>query len=411
MSRIASVFLNSGMFPAVPHASEVGENGEVSQEYWSRLFKNDGAKASDSLAAVYGCVNVISSSISAMPLQLFRKGPGGREREANHPVAKLLATWPNEAMTWTQLRESIIYNTVLRGNSYARTFWRGGYPVEIFPVPTASVTPKLSESRAVVYQVSANDKYLPNGHFRRPEIAHFKALTSDGLLGINPIEHCRLTLGSAMALSRYGKESAEEGGPIRGVITMETAFKNPQQAAEVRSRWGKGFESARRGQGVAIFEGGNAKFQPITMSMRDAQFLESMQFSVEEICRIFNVPPHKIQKLDRATFSNIEHQSLEFYTSCLVPWIVRLEATFDECLLTDSDRAVGLYFRHNADGLLRGDMAGRVSAMKELIQSSALTPNEARALEERPPLEGGDELLCPVNYTHLSKIKSPITTP
>lgn len=144
MSRIASVFLNSGMFPAVPHASEVGENGEVSQEYWSRLFKNDGAKASDSLAAVYGCVNVISSSISAMPLQLFRKGPGGREREANHPVAKLLATRPNEAMTWTQLRESIIYNTVLRGNSYARTFWRGGYPVEIFPVPTASVTPKPS---------------------------------------------------------------------------------------------------------------------------------------------------------------------------------------------------------------------------------------------------------------------------
>jgi HK97 family phage portal protein len=140
------------------------------------------------------------------------------------------------------------------------------------------------------------------------------------------------------------------------------------------------------------------------MSMRDAQYLESMQFSVIEICRIFNVPPHKIHDLTRATFNNIEHLSLEFYTGCILPWLTRLEGTLNDCLLTQADRDAGYFIKHNADGLLRGDMASRAEAQQKQIQNGTLTVNEARALEDRPPVTGGDRAFFPINHTTLEKI-------
>ncbi len=395
---------SAGLVPAAPAEGELDEMGLPGEEYWRRMFSENSRRSADRLAAVFGCVQVISSSIAAMPLQLFRKQGKIRERVEDHPVARLLGLRPNEAMTWPQARESIMYGTVLRGNRYARVFWRNGYPVEVFPLPCGAVTPKLTDARRVVYEVAQNECKVPPGTFARPELAHFKGLSDDGLYGISPIEHCRVTMGSALALSDYGLTTAQRGGPINGVITMESAFKNAEQAKEVRSRWGKNFEAARRGDGVAIFEGGKAQFQPITMTMRDAQFLESMNFSVEEVCRIFNVPPHKVQKLDRATFNNIEHLDLEFYKSCLVPWIVRMEAVLNDCLLTDGDRASGLYIRHNADALLRGDLASRAEAQSKQIGSGVLTVNEARAMEDRPPVEGGDEAFFPINHTLVKKV-------
>ena len=392
--------------PAKPAASEGdfgtgldGPNGA----YWARMFGGTGASA-DRLAAVFGCVQVIASSITAMPVHLTRSAGNKRERVENHPVARLLATAPNGAMTWPAFREGLLYQAILRGNQYSRVFWERGFPVEIFPLPHGSVRPKLTDSRKLVYEVGTNDVKVPAGTFSKPNIAHFKALSSDGMEGINPIQHCRLTTSGAVALAEYGQTSAEDGAPIRGVITAQTTFKSDTTAREVRKRWGEAWNDARRGDGIAIFEGGDMKFHPVTMSLRDAQFIEQMQFSVEEICRIFNVPPHKVQKLDRATFNNIEHLSREFYTATLVPWITRIEATLDECLLTERERADGLRIRHNPEGLLRGDLESRSKSYQMMIGSSVMTPNEARALEDRPPLAGGDELLYPINHAALSRV-------
>ena len=149
------------------------------------------------------------------------------------------------------------------------------------------------------------------------------------------------------------------------------------------------------------------KFHPVTMSMRDAQFIESMNFSVLEIARIFNVPPHKIQDLSRATFSNIEHLSREFYMASLVPWITRIEATMNLCLLTQADRDAGLYIRHNADGLLRGDLATRSESYAKQIGAGVMTPNEGRALEDRPPLPGGERLFMPSNTMPIELATNP----
>lgn len=346
-----------------------------------------------------------------MPLQLFRQNGERREREITHRLAGLLSDAPNEAMTWPQLREALLYQVILRGNSHSRQFWSGGYVREVFPLPLGSVATSLTDARRVAYDVGSNQFKVPEGRFFRPDIAHFKALTGDGIEGINPIKHCRLSTAAGVALARYGKTSAESGQPLRGIITAATVFKNGDQAKQVRSRWGEAYRDSANGDGIAIFEGGDMKFHQVTMSMRDAQFIENMEFTVAEICRIFNVPPHKIQKLDRATFNNIEHLSREFYIATLVPWITRLEATLNQCLLTEGDRRAGLYLRHNADGLLRGDLQSRSEAMKNQIASGLMTPNEGRALEDRPPLPGGDQLLFPTNHVPLTKLGQEISDP
>jgi HK97 family phage portal protein len=400
--------------PAVP--IEQGESESTAGTLslppnWSRMWGEAGVTTSaDRLAAVYACVNVIASSIAAMPLQLFRKAGDRRERETAHPLARLLDGAPNEVMTWPQLREALLYQMILRGNGYARGFWSGGNVREIFPLPCENVKPKLTDARRIVYDVGVNDLKVPPGQFARPEILHFKALTSDGIEGINPIRHCRMTTASAAALASYGRKSAEEGQPIRGIITAETTFQNQQKAREVRRNWGEAWNDAKNGDGIAIFEGGDMKFHPVTMSMRDAQFIESMNFSVLEIARIFNVPPHKIQDLSRATFSNIEHLSREFYMASLVPWITRIEATMNLCLLTQADRDAGLYIRHNADGLLRGDLATRSESYAKQIGAGVLTPNEGRALEDRPPLPGGDRLFMPSNTLPIEQAANPDPT-
>lgn len=417
LKAAASAFVAGPTTPAVPLEPEesASDAGTVSlPPNWAKAWgeAREGGGPSDRLAAVYGCVNVIASSITAMPLQLFRKVGDRRERETGHPLARLLDASPNEAMTWPQFREAVLYQVILRGNSYARGFWSSGNVREVFPLPCGTVTPKLTDLRRIQYDVGVNDMKVPAGRFGVPEILHFKALTADGIEGINPIQHCRMTTAAAAALSRYGRTSAEDGQPIRGIITAETTFKSDQQAKQVRSRWGQAWNDAKNGDGIAIFEGGDMKFHPVTMSMRDAQFIESMNFSVLEICRIFNVPPHKVQDLSRATFSNIEHLSREFYMATLVPWITRLEATLNRCLLTDADRAAGLYLRHNADGLLRGDMATRSASYAQQIQTGVLTPNEARQLEDRPPMEGGDRLFFPVNLSPIDQAgQAQPTTP
>lgn len=346
-----------------------------------------------------------------MPLQLYRQNGERRERETKHRLAGLLSDCPNEAMTWPQLREALLYQVILRGNSHSRQFWSGGYVREMFPLPFGSVTASITDLRRVVYEVGTNEFKIPPGRFFRPDIAHYKALTGTGIEGINPIQHCRLSTAAGVALARYGKTSAESGQPLRGIITAQTVFKNPDQAKQVRGRWGEAYRDSVNGDGIAIFEGGDMKFHQVTMSMRDAQFIENMEFTVAEICRIFNVPPHKIQKLDRATFNNIEHLSREFYIATLVPWLTRIEATLNQCLLTEGDRRAGLYLRHNADGLLRGDLQSRSESYQKQIGSGVMTPNEGRALEDRPPLPGGDVLVFPTNHVPLEKLGQETTNP
>ena len=133
---------------------------------WAKMWGGDGGTSSaDRLAAVYGCVQVIATSIAAMPLQLYRKKGDQREKETGHPLARLLEGRPNEVMTWTELREALLYEQILRGNAFARAFWSGGNVREIFPVPRDCVTPKLTDARRIQYEIGANGNKVPAGTF------------------------------------------------------------------------------------------------------------------------------------------------------------------------------------------------------------------------------------------------------
>jgi HK97 family phage portal protein len=400
------------LIPAEPADSEVLPLGQVSPAYWARMF-GDGGGSGERIAAVYACVYVIASSIAAMPLQLYRRDGTSRKREKTHRLAGFLDDAPNGAMTWPQLREAMLYQLVLRGNAYTRNFWRGGHVGEMFPLPQDVVEPKLTDARRLGYEVRENSAKVPPGLFFVPDLAHFKGMSADGLTGISPIEHCRMTMRAATAITEHGTTTAEKGAPLRGIVTNAPPMRNDEAAKNARARLSSAVAEAGRGDGVAIFEG-DLKFTPVSMSMRDAQFIESMRFSVEEIARIFNVPPHKIQMLERATFNNIEHLSREFYSAALLPWITRIESTLNACLLTKGDREAGIYLRHNADGLLRGDLATRAEAYTKQIGSGILTPNEARAMEERDAIEGGDNAFFPVNLaplTSASSLKPPAPEP
>lgn len=391
--------------PAAPGPGEATPVG-TSSAYWNRMFSESGG-GGERIAAVFACVYVIASSIAAMPLALFRRDGQTRARVRDTRLSAFLDDRPNAAMTWPQLREAMLYQLLLRGNAYTRNFWRAGYLEEVFPVSCHYIEPKLTDKRRLGYELRANDFHVPPGMFYPPDVAHFRGISQDGLEGISPIAHCRMTMASAAALTKYGKDSAENGNPIKGVLSGVPAFPNEEKAREVRNRWRAAMQEIKTASdGVLILEGGQMKLEALSMSLRDAQFIEQMKFSVEEVARIFNVPLHKIQHLDKATFNNIEHLSKEFYMATLVPWITRLESTMNSVFLTKSERDQGYYFRHNADGLLRGDLASRSMAYQQQISSAVMTPNEARQLEERPPMPGGDVLLFPVNHVPLDKLEN-----
>lgn len=395
--------------------NEVPESAEKSVglgEYGTERFFNLTATVSpERIAAVFACANVIASSIAAMPLHLYRRNGESRERADEHPMARFLREAPNRVTGWQALREQTLMAMVLRGRSYWRLYRQAGYVREIWPIDPDSVSYKI-RSRRPVFQVAGTTQGLESGDFTSEEIAHFRNICGKDGQGISPIEHCRATLNAAGSLQKYGEQSAAAGQPLKGVITGAPPSKNREIAKKIRENWRASMAEARRSDdGVLIIEGEKMSFQPLTMTMRDAQFIEQMQFSVVEIARIFNVPPHKIQELENATYSNIEHQSLEFYTSTLVPWILRCEDVMNQSLLTPTERAQGFYFKHSADGLLRGDLKTRMEANSAAIMSGQKTPNEARALEDRPPLPGGDRLLVGVNQTPLETLGEQTSPP
>lgn len=358
------------------------------------------------VSAVLACAKVIAETVATLPLHLYRasgKGDEERERVSNHSLAALLSESPNEAMTWSELRESVLLHQVLSGNGYAEVFWsRRGQVESIETIPSQLVTPKRTASRSLVYDVLPGFQADRRRTLSMPNIAHFKGLTLDGLVGISPIEAARNAYQNAQMLGDALNEGMCNGVSIRGVLEHPGTFKDKDTAERVRNSWESAY-SGPRGRKVAILEQG-MRYSPVVVNMRDLQFIEAQQMSVVEIARIFRVPPHKIQHLDKATYSNIEHQGVEFYRDTILPWLVRWEQVLNRTLLTAGDRAQGYYLAHNPEGVLRGDFAARMDGYTKAIGNGIMTVNEVRRKENLPPSEDGDDLFMPVNLARLNAL-------
>lgn len=350
------------------------------------------------LTAVYACVRILSETMASLPFVLYRTdASGGKVRVTDHWLYRLFARRPNRFQNPFEWREMMQGHLALRGNAYNRIVSNArGEIVELVPIHPDRIRVEILPSGEFRYRVTDRDgreSVLPRG-----EVWHLRGLSSDGLLGMSPIEIARESVGMALAAQDYGARFfANDAKPTGGWIEFPGSFKDAEAKKVFRESYQQAQSGTNRGK-VLVLENG-MKFHEVGVTNRDAQFLELRKFQITDIARLFRVPPHMIGDLDRATFSNIEQQSLEFVMHTMTPWAERWEASIEAELLPDDE---GLEVEFDFANLMRGDAASRAGYYQSGIQNGWLTRNEARLSENLNPLEGLDEPLSPLNMTEES---------
>ncbi|MFT0137289.1 phage portal protein [Alcanivoracaceae bacterium MT1] len=347
------------------------------------------------LTTVFGCIRVLSESMGMLPCRLMHRDGRSRKVAYDHPVHRLLSVAPNEFMTAQEFMEQLILCLATRGNFYAyKVRGLGGQVVELLPMFPGSVRPKLDEQWNPVYEVTFRDG--STDVLSQREIWHVRLMSLDGLVGLSPIGYAREAIALGLDTEEHGAQLFKNGAVTTGVLHTDQTLTD---AAYKRLR--SDFEE--RHQGLAnnhrplILEGG-LKWQSVALNAEDSQFLETRKFQRDEICAIFRVPPHLVANLEKATFSNIEHQGINFINYALVPYMTRIEQRANIGLLRAED-AGRYYAKFNAGGLMRGDLKSRYESYGRGIQWGILSPNDCRELEDLNPRDGGDIYLTPTNMT------------
>ena len=358
---------------------------------------NAGKRVTDRTAlqhiAVYACVRVLSEAIAQLPLHVYKYNDKGKERVPQHPLYFLLHDQPNPEMTSFVFRETLMSHLLIYGNAYAQIIRNGrGDVLGLYPLMPDKMKVDRDEKNRLIYIYSRYDEANPNLKEQgdivlyADEVLHIPGLGYDGLVGYSPIALAKNAIGISIACEDYGASFFGNNANPSGVLEHPGVIKNPDK---LRDAWHRAY-GGRNAHKVAVLEEG-VKFTPISIPNNEAQFLETRKFQIEEIARMYRVPLHMIGDLDHATFSNVEHLSLDFVKYSLDPWIVRWEQGLQKALLSDSEK--GQYFiKFNVDGLLRGDYASRMQGYSIGIQNGFLCPNDVRELEDMnliPEEKGG----------------------
>jgi HK97 family phage portal protein len=302
-------------------------------------------------------------------------------------------------MTSFVFREVMMSHLLLYGNAYAQIVRDGrGYPVALYPLPPAAMTVDRNENGKLIYTYVSADTGKQT-KLRRSELLHIPGLGYDGIVGYSPIALAKQAIGAAIAVEEFGARFFSNGASPGGVLEFPGPVKDIQR---VKESWNAGYQGTDNAHKVALLEEG-AKFSPISIPPEQAQFLETRKFSITEIARVFRVPPHMLADLERATFSNVEHLSLEFVKFSVSPWVQRWEQSMFQALVLPSEKQL-MTIRFNLDGLLRGDYQSRMQGYATARQNGWLSANDIRDLEElnRIPSElGGDLYLVNGSFTKL----------
>jgi HK97 family phage portal protein len=354
------------------------------------------------VAAIFAAVRVISETIASLPIEVHRKRDG--KLLEDHPLAMVLGEVPNDENTAFELREYQITNLCIRGNSYNQVVRNGlGSVVEVNPLNSAYMHVDRNASGSLVfdYQEPGNSRV-----FGESSMWRIRGLSKDGVLGMSPILEGRDSVGLAIAMERFASQLFSNGATPNGVLEFPSKLE-PEQIENLRSQFQKHHTGVANAHKPMILESG-MEYKPISMNAEESQFLESRKQQILEIARWFRVPPHMLFDLDRATFSNIEHQSIEFLRDTIRPWLVRLEQTIARDLMATPERR-RIAVTHNTDSLLRADMLSRAEAYTEQINAGWRTRNEIRALEGLEPIPGLDEPLSPLNMATESEREASST--
>ena len=347
--------------------------------------------------AVYACVRILAETIASLPFHTYRYTLNGKEKAIEHPIYYLLHSEPNPEMTSFVFRETLMSHLLLWGNAYAQIIRDGrGRVLGLYPLLPNKVIVNRNQHGELVYQY---EKEGQTYFLRSYEVLHIPGLGFDGLIGYSPIAMAKNAIGMAIATEEYGAKFFANGANPGGVLEHPGVVKDP---ARIRESWNAVYQGSSNAHRVAVLEEG-MKFQSIGIPPEQAQFLETRKFQLNEIARIFRIPPHMIGDLEKSSFSNIEQQSLEFVMYTLDPWVVRWEQAIQRALFTENEKRQ-YFVKFNVDGLLRGDYQSRMNGYAVGRQNGWLSANDIRELENlnRIPEDlGGDLYLINGNMTKL----------
>lgn len=357
-------------------------------------------------SAVWACVNVLSQDVGKLDCYLYRRREdGGREVAIDHPMYRLINVRPNPRMTPFEFRQMVQVHESLRGNGYALKEHDGrGKLVALWPLDASKVAVfKTPDGKELFYRcelLDGSQVMVP------PEnILHLRGLTLDGYVGVSPITYHRETIGMAIAAEKYGAAFFGNNAQPMGALEVPPVLGDEARNS-LRASWNERHLGKRE---LAILDGG-MKWVPTGMSNDDAQYIETRKFSNSDIWRIYRMPPHKVQDLDKATFTNIEHQSLDYVNDCLSAVLKRWTDTLARDLLTEKEQAE-YYFEFDTEELLRGDLKSRFEAFAIGMNWGILNANECRARLGENPREGGDEYLQPLNMIEAGTLPPPAPGP
>jgi HK97 family phage portal protein len=343
-------------------------------------------KTAQGVSAVYACVQAIAETTASLPLILFARKGEDRTRATDHPLYTVLHDMANPEQTAIEAREYLQACVLLRGNAFAKIV-RGmdGRVIELWPLTPDGVSVlraggklayEYTDTKGMVHRLLAH------------EVLHLRhRLGDDGVMGISPIAAARGVVELALAESEHGVNTFRNGAKLLGVLKFPGTLKD-EQRAKIRDSWSTQYSGGANAGRTAILEGG-VDFQSVSMSLEDAEWIASRQFSVEEVARLFRVPPTVIGDLRHGNYSNSVEMARQFVTMTLRRHLVAWEQAIAKQMLTTAEKR--LYFaEHQVEGLLRGDSVNRADFYAKGIQSGWMLPSEARKLENLPVIDGID---------------------
>lgn len=324
--------------------------------------------------AVYACVRILSETIASLPLHTYTYTKDGKEKAINHQLYHLLHDEPNPEMTSFVFRETLMSHLLLWGNAYAQIIRDGrGNVLALYPLlPDKMMVDRISTGE-IYYEYSTDNGIVI---LRKEEVLHIPGLGFDGLIGYSPIAMAKNAIGMSIATEEYGAKFFANGANPGGVLEHPGIVKDPSR---IRDSWNAVYQGSSNAHRVAVLEEG-MKFQPIGIPPEQAQFLETRKFQINEIARIFRIPPHMIGDLEKSSFSNIEQQSLEFVKYTLDPWVIRWEQSIQKAILSPTEKKE-YFIKFNVDSLLRGDYQSRMNGYAIGVQNGFLSSNDIRRLE------------------------------
>lgn len=356
--------------------------------------------------AVYACVRILAEAIASLPIHVYRHTDEGKEQDVNHQLYYLLHDEPNPDMTSFVFRETLMSHLLIWGNAYAQIIRDGrGQVLALYPLLPDRVTVKRDDRGELYYVYQRSEEDNPNfkdkGNIilKKSEVLHVPGLGFDGLIGYSPIAMAKNAVGMTLATEEYGASFFANGANPGGVLEHPGILKDP---SKVRESWNQVYQGTNNSHKVAVLEEGMS-YKTIGIPPNEAQFLETRKFQINEIARLYRIPPHMVGDLEKSSFSNIEQQSLEFVKYTLDPWVVRFEQAFQKALLLPDEKKT-YFIKFNLEGLLRGDYQSRMNGYAIGRQNGWLSTNDIRRLEDMNPLskeEGGDLYLINGNMTKL----------